>query len=172
MIYFTSDTHLNHKNIIKYCNRPFKNINEMNETIVENWNNTVHPTDTIYHLGDFSFGESIREFTERLNGKIILIKGNHDHFNIKKMNMFYRVYDMLEIKIDSISITLCHYAMRVWNKSHFNSWNLYGHSHSMLKPIGKQYDVGVDNNNFTPISFDQIKTIMKDKPNNFNYIGD
>lgn len=172
MIYFTSDTHLDHKNIIKYCDRPFKNINEMNETIVENWNKIVHPTDTVYHLGDFSFGESIREFVERLNGKIILIKGNHDPFNIKRMNVFDKVFDILEIKLNGISITLCHYAMRVWNKSHFNSWHLYGHSHSKLPSQGKSHDVGVDNNNFTPISFDELKIIMKNKPNNFNFIGD
>ena len=60
--------------------------------------------------------------------------------------------------------------MRVWHKSHFNSWQLYGHSHGSLEPIGKQLDVGVDTNRFKPISFDQIKNLMNSKPNNFNYI--
>ncbi len=67
-------------------------------------------------------------------------------------------------------ITLCHYAMRVWHKSHFNSWQLYGHSHGKLNPIGKQYDVGADSNNLSPVSFEMLKSIMKKKDNNFNYI--
>jgi len=76
MIYFTSDTHFDHENIIKYCNRPFKDVNHMNESMIENWNNTVNDTDTVMHLGDFSFKSD--KFINRLNGNITLIKGNHD----------------------------------------------------------------------------------------------
>ncbi|KKL95432.1 hypothetical protein LCGC14_1854620, partial [marine sediment metagenome] len=67
-------------------------------------------------------------------------------------------------------ITLCHYAMRVWDKSHFNSWQLYGHSHGTLNGIGKQYDVGVDANNFLPVSFANLTELMEAKKDNFNYI--
>jgi len=61
--------------------------------------------------------------------------------------------------------------MRVWNKSHYNTWQLYGHSHGKLAPVGKQYDVGIDNNDFAPISIEDLAKIMKRKPNNFNYIS-
>jgi len=60
--------------------------------------------------------------------------------------------------------------MRVWNRSHFNSWQLYAHSHGGLRPIGKQYDIGVDGDNYYPVSFDKLRTIMDKKQNNFNYI--
>lgn len=76
-----------------------------------------------------------------------------------------------DIVIEEYHITLCHYAMRVWNKSHFNAWQLYGHSHGNLSPLGKQYDVGVDNNDFNPISLEKLIKVMENKPNNFNYIG-
>ena len=166
-IFFTSDTHLGHKNIIRYCNRPFKTIDEMNEAIIKKWNDIVNPCDTVYHLGDFSFGDPIC-YRERLKGKIILIKGNHDFKLSKaKLSCFESVHDMLQISVEKTVITLCHYAMRVWSKSHFNAWHLYGHSHGMLKgDWGKSYDVGVDNNSFSPISFDELKKIMETKPNN------
>jgi calcineurin-like phosphoesterase family protein len=76
----------------------------------------------------------------------------------------------MDVEIEGIPITLCHYAMRVWNKSHFNAWQLFGHSHATLSPIGKQYDIGVDNNEFRPISFKQLQLIMAKLPNNINYI--
>ena len=67
-------------------------------------------------------------------------------------------------------IVMSHYAMRVWNQSHRDSWMLYGHSHGMLPPVGKQYDVGVDSNNFMPVSYDQISTIMNHSEHNPNYL--
>lgn len=162
MYYFTVDTHLGHSRIIDYCNRPFSNVHEMNETIIENWNNVVCKNDTVYHLGDFSFGEPY-PYLERLNGNIVFIKGNHDKNDLK-------MHKILEINLEGISITMCHYCMRVWNKSHFNSFHLFGHSHGTLEPIGKSWDVGVDNNNFTPVSWPKIKEIMNKRPDNFNFI--
>lgn len=80
MAYFISDTHFNHKNIIRYCDRPFEDVKEMNETMITYWNKTVKPNDTVYHLGDFSLcNKSSSELIARkLNGKKILIRGNHD----------------------------------------------------------------------------------------------
>jgi len=69
-------------------------------------------------------------------------------------------------------VVVCHYAMRVWPKSHYNSWQLYGHSHGRLGGIGKQYDIGVDNNNFYPVSFNEICEIMQNKPDNSNLVGE
>ena len=84
-VYFTSDTHFNHANIIGFCNRPFKNVEEMNETLITNWNRVVGVDDIVFHLGDFCLGGSA-EWTNvlnRLNGKIYLIVGNHDIKNLR-----------------------------------------------------------------------------------------
>jgi len=75
--FIISDTHFRHTNIIRYCNRPFASVGEMNERLIDNWNSTVAPEDTVYHLGDFGFG-NLSEFRGRLNGHIHLIRGNHD----------------------------------------------------------------------------------------------
>ena len=79
-VFFTSDTHLYHGNIIRFCNRPFKDVDMMNETIISNWNNTVGQDDIVFHLGDFCLGGSAEwtKMLDRLNGRIYLIMGNHD----------------------------------------------------------------------------------------------
>lgn len=79
-VFFTSDTHFNHMNIISYCQRPFRDIHEMDETIIVNWNNAVAPDDIVFHLGDFCLGgaNEWNRILDRLNGRIYLILGNHD----------------------------------------------------------------------------------------------
>jgi calcineurin-like phosphoesterase family protein len=151
MIWFTGDEHYFHKNIIKYTNRPFGSMEEMDDILIKNFNNVVQEKDIVYHLGDFIFNNKYKEeYIKSLNGINIFLKGNHD----KHMgNLPY----IVEITIDGQFIVLCHYAMRVWNRSHYGSWQLYGHSHGTLPPIGNQYDVGVDNNEYFPISFEQLK---------------
>ena len=81
MKYFIADTHFNHENIIRYCNRPFENSNEMNEYIINKWNSVVNENDVVYHLGDVGFGntEELKQLVGRLNGTKILIRGNHDY---------------------------------------------------------------------------------------------
>ncbi len=130
-IFFTSDTHFGHANIIKYCNRPFESVNQMDEVLINNWNSVVRPDDEVYHLGDFSFADP-KKYVYRLNGKIHLIKGNHDYR--RKDRLFLEagivwVKDLFELKKVDPNIVLCHYAMRVWPKSHYGAWQLYGHSH-------------------------------------------
>ena len=85
--YFIADTHFGHTNIIKYCNRPFRNIEEMNAELVKRWNSVVSDGDIVYHLGDFAFKNSdITNLVNKLNGKIYLIRGNHDHKSINYYN--------------------------------------------------------------------------------------
>lgn len=163
--FFTSDEHYNHKNIIKYCNRPFNSIEEMNEVIIKKHNEVVNKKDRVIHAGDFCF-EFPMNYIKRLNGEHTFIRGCHDNW----MSKWYR--DIWQKTIDDNHIVVCHYSMRVWPRSHYNSWQLYGHSHSGLEPVGKQWDISVDNNNFYPVSYEQIVQIMKDRPNNFNYLGD
>jgi calcineurin-like phosphoesterase family protein len=171
-IFFTSDLHYGHANIIRYCNRPFKTVEEMNETLIKNYNSRVGPQDTCYFIGDFCFmdrkdGENI---VRRLNGNKTLIKGNHDKLQNYQGMGFGSVHDYLEIKVPDEDarqgiqrITLLHYAMRVWNQSHRGAWQLYGHSHGSLQddPHSLSMDVGVDTSNYSPISYEEVKAKMK-----------
>jgi len=179
MEYFTSDWHLNHMNkhggIIKYCNRPFKDVIDMKTTIYINAFSKLKRGDLLYYLGDFSFDRRETEnfFNEmyHIGVQVHFVLGNHDYKTdkiIKERSVWYG--DLKSIKIKGQDITLCHYAMRVWPKSHFNAWHLYGHSHGGLSEWGKSWDVGVDNNNFQILSFDDIANIMANQPDNFNLI--
>lgn len=172
MIWFTADFHLAHSNIIKYCNRPFNTAEEMDATLLDNLGNKVQPGDILYYLGDLSFrAEAARLFFDRLEGVTIhFITGNHDSKAVITLAKKHcsNVSYLMDVEIDDQAITLCHYAMRVWNKSHINAWQLYGHSHGTLPSIGKQHDVGVDANDFYHVSFDDIKRIIVDKPDNLD----
>ena len=176
MIWFTADFHLAHKNIIQYCQRPFANIEEMDTVILDNFSERVEPGDTLYFLGDLTFKANVAtQFFERFKDiQIHFIIGNHDSTEVIELARKYcvNVAHLKDVTINNQAITLCHYAMRVWNKSHYNAWQLYGHSHGKLASVGKQHDVGVDNNIFTPISFEKLVKIMKGKANNVNYIGE
>jgi len=188
--FFTADTHFNHDNIIRYCQRPFKNAEKMNETLITNWNSVVGEKDTVYHLGDFGFFGSKRVLTladivAQLKGNIIVIPGSHDkgvanldqpalnRVTIQRPShsLFMIAPPLLTAMFQTgqpalQAIVMCHYAMRVWPLSHYGSWQLFGHSHGHLKPQGKQWDVGVDANDFFPVSLDQLKAIMQAQVDN------
>lgn len=170
-MYFTSDTHFHHKNICKLANRPFASTEEMNEVLIFNWNSVVGPNDTIYHLGDFSFGIQVEmnNVLSRLNGIKHLILGNHDkgiRHNPKSYAKYFKsIQDYLELKnVYNEHFVLSHFAFRVWNKSHRGSINLYGHSHGNLPPIGRQIDVGVDckliTDEYRPVHVNEIINYM------------
>lgn len=165
--FFTADTHFGHNNIIKYCNRPFSSVEEHNEVLINNWNSVVKPEDFVYHLGDFCFKDNdFDKYFNQLNGQIIFVEGNHDKVARKHRDKFFEYWRQYkEVKINEQRITLCHYALRVWNKSHWGSWHLYGHSHGSLPddPHARSFDVGVDCHNYYPISFDRVKEIMDSK---------
>lgn len=170
--FFTSDTHFGHKNIIKYSNRPFKDVDHMNEELIKSWNNVVDEDDEVYHIGDVSLmsPEKTSEVLYRLNGKIYLIRGNHEKSVMKKQynrDRFEWILPKAEITIEGQFIILDHYSGRVWNKSHRGSWMLYGHSHNSLEydPWGKSMDVGVDSaykilGEYRPFSFEEVKRIL------------
>lgn len=172
--FFTADTHFNHENIIGFCNRPFKNALEMNEALITNWNSKVKDGDSVYHLGDFGYGE-LREVFDRLKGKIYYIPSQeytHERAVLAYKDRFAQVSPLMNISVKKaydVTITLCHYCMRKWPKEHYNHWHLYGHSHGRLEPIGKSWDVGVDNNNFFPISLEEVAKIMDNRPDNKGY---
>jgi calcineurin-like phosphoesterase family protein len=162
MIWFTSDTHFGHTNIIKYCNRPFSSIDAMDEEIIRRWNQCVDVEDRVFHLGDFCMGDP-QKYLKRLNGKILILTGSHDK-NLKGIANPDRVLNIQPLNDEygnSRTIVLCHYAMRSWPLSHYASWHLYGHHHGKLEPYGLSFDVGVDCWDFYPISLDEVLIKMK-----------
>lgn len=167
-IFFTADTHLDHERMIVLSKRPFQSRDEMNSTIIDNWNRVVHPQDTVYHLGDFAFAtnERVTQLLRMLNGHKHLIQGNHDDEHVGKARgwastrFYYRVRKALPT-----SIILFHYPIEIWDRRHYGSVHLFGHLHG--RPLERsselRHDVGVDANNFTPVSIDVIKTMMEQR---------
>lgn len=183
-IFFTSDFHLGHTNVIKYDNRPFKDVDEMHSTLLKNWNSVVGSDDIVFYLGDLSFGRSdlAKWFTHSINGKIHFILGNHDKMkDIVKLNRFESIHPYgCEIWVkdeDTKSargsdgyqqMILSHYPILSWNRAHHGSWHLHGHSHQSItkSEIGKEYykrkviDIGCNGWDYTPQSYQQIKDVM------------
>ena len=164
-IWFTADFHLGHKNIIRYCNRPFESIEAMNSAILERLNSAVKANDVLYFLGDFCIGPKARALELRREircKKIFAVPGNHDKDTRKLTEEFSWLGDLAEISINGQRIVLCHYAMRVWNHSSHGAWHLFGHSHGRLPTLDTSLsmDVGVDTHDFSPWSFDEIRDRM------------
>lgn len=164
--FVTADTHFGHSNVIKFSNRPFTDVDEMNEELIERWNAKIPIGGIVYHLGDFSFlpKERTQEILWQLNGTIRLVRGNHDRrIKGELLKEFEWVKDYYESKLlDHTKVVMCHYAFRTWNASHYGSWNLHGHSHGSLNSTGmRQMDVGVDNHpNLEPFSFEEVQEYM------------
>lgn len=180
-IWFTSDTHFGHKNILTFCERPFNSVEEMDEYLINNWNSKVGKDDVVFHLGDFAFASNKRwqELIYKLNGKIYLILGNHDITRwpgTYTMQLFDRVENQMMLKIDNkYKVYLNHFPFLCYDGTYRNpedcTIQLHGHVHERVGGIGKddqrlqyrfpyQYDVGVDNNNFYPISWEEILKII------------
>lgn len=194
-IYLTSDQHWNHDNIRKFCNRPFNSLEEMNKTMIENWNNVVPKDGLVFHLGDFAWGgyQAWKNIREQLNGDIILIKGNHDRKNGPQSQqqydaLFKHTTQQMFVEIEGRRLYLNHVPFLCFDGIYRDKNGLvfqaFGHVHlSNIKEfnLGKdaprclemlfptQYDVGVDFNNFTPISWFELNNrIMKQVEENNN----
>lgn len=168
MIYFTSDLHLGHNAAVRMCDRPFENAEDMNRVLIQNINARVTKNDTLYILGDLAHRtpvEQVNEWIAKINGKKILIKGNHD--KNYDASLFEGIYDFLEVHFNGQSISLMHYPMMSWPKSHHGSIHLHGHMHNKPDYNLQQreegvlrYDVGVDANFYCPVSLQEILTFM------------
>ena len=167
MYFFTADEHFGHTNMLKYADRPFDSIEEMDAEIIKRFNSVVSKDDTTIHAGDFTLGNKKVAYTyhSQLNGKHIYLKGSHDRWMQKG-----QWHEIWQKTIEGQFVVVCHYSMCTWHRSHYNSWQLYGHSHGKLAPQGKQHDIGVDTNDFYPYSFDDICVIMQSRPDNFNLV--
>ena len=173
--WFTSDSHFNHDNIIKYSKRPFSTLAEMEQSMIANWNGHVARGDLVYHLGDFALSWGVHDARKidgllaELNGTKILIVGNHDRNEVTSNRRWAAVHQLHEIKVDIKSdvkqrIVLCHYPLRVWNRMHHGAWMLHGHSHGSLEDVGgKVMDVGVDCHCYRPISIDEVTEFMNSR---------
>lgn len=166
--YFSSDYHIDHFNVIRFDKRPFTTVEQMNEVIIANHNAIVTNEDDFYFLGDFSFNMQRAEYyLQRFNGNKFFIRGNHDKDNMIKLYEKHSTYlgELKEIVIQEQRITLCHYAMKVWNQSHRLAWHLYGHSHLSLPddPNSLSFDVGIMGNNYKPYSFEDVQARMSRK---------
>ena len=173
MFWFTADLHLNHEAVLRHSNRPFASLNEMNDVLIKNINDRVDRNDTLIIVGDFCWRRSTTAaFRQRLNVRNILVAiGNHDQAsNLKTVFGKDQVKDILEIKVplpdgNKQLIIACHYSMRVWNKSHYGTWHVYGHSHGRLSEElhSLSCDVGVDCWDYAPVSFDILAAHMLKK---------
>ena len=168
--FYTADLHYDHLNVIRLSKRPFSNINEMKETIITNWNNTVTDTDIVYVLGDICFSvNTFIELMEVLNGQIHIIRGNHDEEAIKKAVNGYKITgvvyhrDILRIKDGDHTVILSHYPIYEWDRWFRGSIHLHGHTHGNIGRGFKKraFDVGGDVWNFTPVTLEQI--LARDK---------
>lgn len=172
MIYFTSDFHFGHRGIIEMQNRPFSDVAEMNKQLLHNYNEVVHKNDTVYILGDICHHMGVEEAEDiigRLNGRKMLVRGNHD--KKYREDLFAEVSDFTTASVNGVYLALMHYPMLSWPKKNSGSLQLHGHIHAdksynleNLKKHILRYDVGVDANDFYPVSIEQIKTFFANTP--------
>lgn len=183
-IFFTADHHFGHENIIKFCDRPFSSVEEMDAELIDRWNNVVGESDTVFHLGDFTlFGRDMaRDYFRQLKGIIYVLSNpwHHDRRwlprngdivpecgtkNAVAVGLRPPIW-VLEFPEygdgkHSQALVLCHYPLAVWDRKHYNSWHLYGHSHGTYQNGGLSFDVGVDCNQFRPVSLEGVVRQMK-----------
>ena len=175
--FYISDLHFEHFNVIRYDNRPFSTVEEMNSTLITNWNKVVSDDDAVYILGDVSWSSdpyTNKKFLNALKGNKILIKGNHDKPMYAISDCFKKITDYLEIKDNGRQVILSHYFMPCWNGQFRDSIHLYGHVHNshqwnMIRSWLKEarqlqdipmraYNVGcmMTYMNYTPRTLDEI----------------
>lgn len=165
--WYTGDFHLFHYNIIKYCKRPFSNVGEMNNAIVDGMNSMISSHDDLFILGDVSFRSDIAviNILKRIHGKKHLIVGNHDGKKLINNFPWESVNNYLEISDMGTQVILCHYPIESWKNMHRGYIHLHGHRHGVFPshlpnecPWGLRSDVGVDAFNFKPVDLDILTT--------------
>ena len=177
-VFFTSDTHFSHSNIIKYCDRPYASTDEMDADLIRRWNDKVGKNDIVFHLGDFGMvnQKKLEEIVNKLNGRIYLIRGNHDR-SWNTDGMFELVRESMTVNIDGVIVHMSHHPLLNYGCEVVEGKRLvqlYGHVHTRekMRPYDKlrtamtawnQYDVGVDNNNYVPVSFIEVMDIVRER---------
>lgn len=167
MIFFVSDLHLGHANIISHCHRPFRDVHAMDRSLITNWNARVDADDEVYILGDFSLasGEETNTYLSQLNGRKFLIRGNHEKClddTAFDESAFEWVRDYYELRAEGELFILFHYPILEWHRIK-TAFQLHGHQHNPARynhsqrSLGqRRYDVGVDANSYQPVSIKEI----------------
>ena len=158
-VFFTSDTHFGHGGARGRFRRPFGSVAEMDAAMIERWNETVGADDEVWFLGDFAVKRPVAEMQSRLDrlaGRKHLIRGNNDDERTAGLHGWASVGDYAEMEADGVPLVLCHYPFRTWNGMYKGRLNLHGHSHGALKPLTRQFDVGVDVWDFRPVTVAQL----------------
>lgn len=156
-IFFTADTHFGDHRTINIQKRPFDSVAAMDAVLIERWNAVVGPGDIVWHLGDVARrAADVPALLARLHGTKHLLRGNNDPDATADAPGWASVASYAEIDLASHRLIMCHYPFRSWNGQHRRALNLHGHSHGRLKPMLRQYDVGVDARGFAPVTLEQI----------------
>lgn len=166
--YFIADLHFGHEKIIQMCNRPFKDINDMEQKLIENWNKKVNDEDTVYILGDFCFKMSKQDAIKILNqlkGKKVLVKGNHDKYAGQRDfdKCFEKVCDYCQVNEDKLQIILSHYPIIDYAGMYYGAKMIYGHIHNKYVPHKDMYCASVECINYEPVTWAEIEHIYADK---------
>jgi len=173
-LFFTSDNHFGHSNVIKFCDRPWSSVEEMNKGMIELWNSTVPEDGVVICCGDFLWAkDEIDEFAEKLNGKIYLVRGNHDQCKLRDEDSSKKVTwigDLLRISTKDGRFICSHFPLMAWS----GTYNVFGHVHTKKNGeisgsdrdvIGRlrksQYDVGVDGNDYKPVKYEELMEKLK-----------
>lgn len=163
-IWFTSDQHFGHKNILKLSKRPFGEIDHHDDVLIDNYNKLISNEDTCYILGDICWKQSYESYKKcfnRLNGKKIVIIGNHDNkqnlIKCKKEGLILDVCENKLLQIGKNLVFLSHFAHREWKSYYKGAYHLYGHSHGNLEDYKQSTDIGVDMWEYEPVSWDEVK---------------
>ncbi len=154
-VFFTADTHWGHGGARALYRRPFESTGAADEAMIARWNRTVRPDDEVWHLGDVAVGpktDAVARLLDGLNGAKHLVRGNNDSEAVASLPVWTSVHDLVRLELAGRRLTLCHYALRTWPDQARGALNLHGHSHGRLKPLPRQFDVGVDARDFRPVS--------------------
>jgi calcineurin-like phosphoesterase family protein len=152
-VFFTSDTHFGDHRTLNIHKRPFATVADMDRELVSRWNASVTPDDEVWHLGDVARRPlDVPGILSALHGKKHLIRGNNDPVATGEAAGWSSVADYAELSLDGTAVVLCHYPFRSWNGQHRRSINLHGHSHGRLTRMLRQFDVGVDAQDFRPVT--------------------
>lgn len=178
MIYVTADPHIGHKAPFIYDQRGFSSPEEHDATMLALINGVVGSKDTLWILGDICWSDPVPFLSAIACKHINLIKGNHDRHlwspnTASKLPPSVKLHEnqIVEASFDGHPITMCHYPMVSWNKSHYNAWLLHGHLHHKEIPLkGKMLDVSPKKEHLRPYSFEEIQAIMKDLPDNWDFV--
>jgi calcineurin-like phosphoesterase family protein len=167
--FLSADHHLDHVKILEYCSRPFSTIEAMNRAIVERHNAVVGQQDTTYMLGDFALArpDRIQQLLGQMNGRKILIMGNHDHYTLARARSvgFSEVYRRMEIHSRAVRFLLTHESERTPLDVQPLDWVLCGHVHGRWRIKGRRINVGVDVWDFRPVSLDQVCELVHELEN-------